>query len=161
MKNDNQKIYNIIATIMFIVSLIMIFTGYDKITNYSNVGDTITSLSKNAYVGGDAYNYIINGTYATSYFVLATLFALVGIGFVIIGYLDKIKHIKVEQIKQNSLIDNNYIVERILSDDYGQELDKKVMLRLSELKNYTIDSVNIIDTKNYGNKYEAYITYHQ
>ena len=29
------------------------------------------SLSVNAYVGGDAYNYIINGNYATGFFVLS------------------------------------------------------------------------------------------
>lgn len=160
MKKDNQITYNIIATIMFVVSLIMIFKGYDKMINYSNIGDTVTSLSKNAYVGGDAYNYIINGTYATGYFVLATLFALVGIGFIIIGYLDKIKYIKVEQINQNSLKKSNYIVEKILSDDYGLELDKKVMARLDELKEYVIDSVNITDSKNFANKFEAYIIYH-
>ena len=32
----------------------------------------------NAYVGGDAYNYIINGTFATAYAVLAVLFSLWG-----------------------------------------------------------------------------------
>ena len=43
----------------------------------------------NAYVGGNAYNYIINGKYATGFFVLATMFALMGIGFIVIDYLSK------------------------------------------------------------------------
>ena len=36
------------------------------------------SLSKNAYVGGDAYNYIINGTYFTGYMVLSGTFFIMG-----------------------------------------------------------------------------------
>ena len=47
----------------------MTYKGYDKITNYYN--SDYSMLNKNAYVGGDAYNYIINGTYAAAYFVLA------------------------------------------------------------------------------------------
>lgn len=43
----------------------------------------------NAYVGGDAYNYIINSNYATGFFVLATMFALMGIGFIVLYYLSK------------------------------------------------------------------------
>ena len=46
---------------MFLVSSIMIYLRYDKLTNYY-YSDTLSSLNKNAYVGGDAYNYIINGT---------------------------------------------------------------------------------------------------
>lgn len=43
----------------------------------------------NAYVGGDAYNYIINGTYATAFFVLTAMFVLAAIGLVIIHYLSQ------------------------------------------------------------------------
>lgn len=45
----------------------------------------------NAYVGGDAYNYIINSNYATAYFVLATLFMILGIGMLIIYNIRKEK----------------------------------------------------------------------
>lgn len=43
--------------------------GFDKYENYyqSETG----WRSKNAYVGGDAYNYIINGTYFTAFTVAA------------------------------------------------------------------------------------------
>ena len=43
----------------------------------------------NAYVGGDAYNYIINGNYVTAFFVLATLFVILGIGTIIIHYISE------------------------------------------------------------------------
>lgn len=44
---------------------------------------TGTSISHpiNAYVGGDAYNYIINANYATAFFVLGIFFVIVGFGF--------------------------------------------------------------------------------
>ena len=44
-------------------------------------------LNKNAYVGGDAYNYIINGTYAAAYFVLAAGFLISGIVCMAAGFL--------------------------------------------------------------------------
>ena len=43
----------------------------------------------NAYVGGDAYNYIINGNYATAYFVLAVGLALICMGFLIVYYISR------------------------------------------------------------------------
>ena len=50
----------------------------------------------NDYVGGDAYNFIINSNHATSYFVLTTMFVLATIGFLILG--------KLEAIQENGLI---------------------------------------------------------
>ncbi|MEX1308772.1 MAG: hypothetical protein AB1Z19_09610 [Eubacteriales bacterium] len=68
----------------FIVSLGFLALGLYKMFVYSNPESFILS-SKNAYVGGDAYNYIINANYATSFFVLA-------IGFTILGGLFLINH---------------------------------------------------------------------
>ena len=56
--------------------------------NYDS-GDYYPYKYVNAYVGGDAYNYIINGTYATAYFVLTAMFVLASIGLVIVHYLAK------------------------------------------------------------------------
>ena len=44
-------------------------------TNYYKLSE---HFSRHAYVGGDAYNYIINGTHATALVVLASMLALVG-----------------------------------------------------------------------------------
>jgi hypothetical protein len=66
----------VVALIFYIVAGVMFYKGYDKMANYKN--SDYSSLNVNAYVGGDAYNYIINGTYATGFFVL-------GIGFLISG----------------------------------------------------------------------------
>lgn len=74
------------SVISFLSSAFFIYQGYDKLTNYYN-SETLTNLNKNAYVGGDAYNYIINGNYATGFFVLALLCMVVGFGCLILRQL--------------------------------------------------------------------------
>ncbi len=59
----------IIAMVVFaIVAGIMFYKGfYVKNTYYNG-----TNYGTNAYVGGDAYNFIINGTYFTGYSTIGT-----------------------------------------------------------------------------------------
>ncbi|MDR7856063.1 hypothetical protein [Tissierella sp.] len=74
--------------ILFILSSVVPFyLGFDKLLNYSNNYnsslDASTSYltaveSVNAYVGGDAYNYIINANYFTGYMVLGLALILIG-----------------------------------------------------------------------------------
>lgn len=59
---DWKKICLVIAVIFLILSSICLWQGFDKIMNYKN-SDTYTYNNVNAYVGGDAYNYIINAGY--------------------------------------------------------------------------------------------------
>lgn len=59
---DWKKICMVIAVIFLILSSICLCQGFDKIMNYKN-SDTYTYNNVNAYVGGDAYNYIINAGY--------------------------------------------------------------------------------------------------
>lgn len=73
----------IISIIFFIAFAIMCYKGYDKMTNYDNSDYSY----ENAYVGGDAYNYIINGTHATAFFVLAIGFLISGILCIIGGFI--------------------------------------------------------------------------
>lgn len=72
-----SKTYAIISFFCFVAACIFSGIGFDKMINYYNP-DSSYLLSHNAYVGGDAYNYIINGTYATAYFVLSMGFMLIG-----------------------------------------------------------------------------------
>lgn len=65
-----------------------LYKGFDKMFRYDS-GDSYPHKYVNAYVGGDAYNYIINGTYATAYFVLTAMFVLAAVGLVIIHYLSQ------------------------------------------------------------------------
>ncbi len=76
--NNAKKVLFCLAAVFFIAFGVVTYRGYDKMTKYYNSG--ISSLNKNAYVEGDAYNYIINGTYATAYFVLGSGFLLTSAG---------------------------------------------------------------------------------
>lgn len=74
------------AIISLLCGCFTLYKGINKMTCY-DPGNPFSNLSVNAYVGGDAYNYIINGTYATAFFVLTSMFVLAAIGFIIIHYL--------------------------------------------------------------------------
>lgn len=56
----------VLALSMTIIGSVFMFKGHDVKTNYYNS----ETYGENAYVGGDAYNYIINGTYFTAYSVM-------------------------------------------------------------------------------------------
>lgn len=64
------------AVICFVVSGAFFAKGYNVKNEYYN--SDYSSLNKNAYVGGDAYNYIINGTYFTGYSVIASAMLVCG-----------------------------------------------------------------------------------
>lgn len=69
-KSSVRLLFLVLAILFLVLSAISFFKGYDKLTNYENY-ENYPSLNVNAYVGGDAYNYIINGNYATGFFVLS------------------------------------------------------------------------------------------
>ncbi len=72
------------ATISYLCSTVFVILGFYKMFAYdpgSRFRDPV-----NAYVGGDAYNYIINANYATGYFTLAIFCAIIGLTFVIAHY---------------------------------------------------------------------------
>ncbi|QSS99755.1 hypothetical protein IMZ31_17080 [Pontibacillus sp. ALD_SL1] len=70
-----------IAVILLLFSLVFLFFGFNKLTQYSNPESEYADEEEfvNVYVGGDAYNYIINGTQATAYFILSGITIIGGI----------------------------------------------------------------------------------
>lgn len=72
-----QKILIVISVLLLIAGIAFTFLAFDKKDNYYN--SDFRSLNKNSYVGGDAYNYIINGTYFTGYLVLSSACYICGI----------------------------------------------------------------------------------
>lgn len=66
MKENATTILIIMTIVMFIIGSFFLYKGYDVKSNYRNLEYSL----ENAYVGGDAYNYIINGTYFTAYSVI-------------------------------------------------------------------------------------------
>lgn len=69
MMRHMRKILNITAIIVAVIGIIFCIVGFTKKNTYSN-SKYSWEKSHNAYVNGDAYNYIINGTYFTGYMVL-------------------------------------------------------------------------------------------
>ena len=82
-----KKISNIciaVAAILVIISGIFFYKGFDKKNNYHN--NTIdSSLNNNAYVGGDAYNYIINSEYFVGYITIGSMALVCGSIFAGLG----------------------------------------------------------------------------
>ena len=76
--NTLKNILFVISLVFFAISIIFFYKSYNVKNEYFNSED-YPILNKNAYVGGDAYNYIINGTYFTGYSVIASSTLLSGV----------------------------------------------------------------------------------
>lgn len=64
-----RGIFLLLAAVCAIVSGVFFYKAMDVKNHYYN--SKFSSLNKNVYVGGDAYNYIINGTYFAGYSSIA------------------------------------------------------------------------------------------
>lgn len=69
MKKKSSTLLIVVSAILLVISLKCLMDGFNYKNEYINSED-YPSMNVNAYVGGDAYNYIINGTYFTGYMVL-------------------------------------------------------------------------------------------
>ena len=107
--NEPEKkkvsIWETLAGISFCCGIYTFIKGIDKMTNYY-YSEIYSSLNKNAYVGGDAYNYIINGNYATAFFVLTAMFVLAAIGLMILHYISREKTIITPHTAQKTVIED-------------------------------------------------------
>ena len=90
-QNNRFSVWSVLSIVSLVCGCFTLYKGIDRLTNYYN--SDYSSLNKNAWVGGDAYNYIINGTHATAFFVLTAMFVLAAIGLVIVHYVSKDKQI--------------------------------------------------------------------
>lgn len=81
----NTKAIGIILLILAVISVVI---GFEKMLNYNEGG--VLEPPHNAYVGGDAYNYIINASYATGYFVLGGAALISGIILILAGAFYKL-----------------------------------------------------------------------
>ncbi|PHA58711.1 hypothetical protein COF07_10215 [Bacillus wiedmannii] len=76
--SGEQKEWRIWGIIFYIHSAVLLFLGFDRLGGYQNSKKSNTDLNKYAYVGGDAYNYIINTNVLTGFFVLSASFFVAG-----------------------------------------------------------------------------------
>lgn len=81
--NIRESIWCKLAAISCGCGIITFLIGLYKLLFYENTDYNLV----NAYVGGDAYNYIINTGYATACFVLSSMFILSAIGLIIVHYI--------------------------------------------------------------------------
>lgn len=68
-------------------------------------GEYLWSEPVNAYVGGDAYNYIINANYAIGYFVLAGVLILSAIGCGVLWYLEIIMNKIINKCEYDTIVE--------------------------------------------------------
>jgi uncharacterized membrane protein YvbJ len=80
-------ISGIVGAILICISIYFFSCGFNKKDNYSS------SLT-NAYVGGDAYNYIINGTYFSGYMTLGSGLLVSGIALCCTGLIIETRRYK-------------------------------------------------------------------
>lgn len=121
---------SIVSVIFFVLSIIFFGKGYNVKNNYNNSGDPYIDMdgdfdldennNSNAYVGGDAYNYIINGTYFTGYTIIGAGCLLSGIILfvLIINLTIKIKEYEEITIESVQKKNDRYII-------YKRKIDKK------------------------------------
>lgn len=89
--------------------------GINRIASY-NLDEYNEELSKFAYVGGDAYNYIINSNILTGLWVIGASFFIVGTLFIITGSIMKVIDTKPKKDKlKYQKLPRDY--------DYSQHLD--------------------------------------
>ncbi len=94
----------ILAGICIIGSSVFFAKGNNVKNEYYN--SEYETLNKNAYVNGDAYNYIINGTYFTGYSVIASAMLICGM----------------------ILISNSIVITIKIKEYEWQEMEKKKLL---------------------------------
>lgn len=75
MKKSIEKVIPVVACFLLVMSIFCFWKGFDHKNNYYQ-SERYTSLNQYVYVGGDAYNYIINSNYFTGFMVLGASSAL-------------------------------------------------------------------------------------
>ena len=110
----------IAAVILIVISISCINKGFDCKDNYYN-SEEYAILNQNAYVGGDAYNFIINGTYFTGYSVLG---GASGLGAIILlcSYFNILNHDKLIEkiVSKNSSKDEKVNVVQRCENTYNE-----------------------------------------
>lgn len=101
----------VIAVFFIIIGLVLIYNGFDKKDAYYY--SEYSSLNKNAYVGGDAYNYIINANYFTGYVVLGGIAILSAVLLICTSIYLKNQEILSDRISDSGLNAANDITDEL------------------------------------------------
>lgn len=119
------------SCILLMVSAVCFWKGFDYKNNYYQ-SEKYSSINKHVYVGGDAYNYIINSNYFTGFMVLGSSAALGAIMLICISLnlrskdrlMDGLKAIydKIEMPKERSLTTDIAMADSEVSTDHEQSV---------------------------------------
>lgn len=94
----------VISAFFYLIGFVFSGGGFYKLLVYKNYdGSKYPSLAEdnvNAYVGGDAYNYIINMGFATSLFIFALICVVIASTFLLLDKMD-VSSLKSVQGKKN------------------------------------------------------------
>lgn len=140
MSKKNIIIILVTLCMVFVVTgCVLIGKGYDKKNNYNNPDEEYSFEEDyiNSYVGGDAYNYIINGTYFTAYAIMGTGFLIMstiaGVAALVVSCKQKQENVNEKDFNRKGEVvtdssQNNNIVEEkenSFNDVEGEESIKK------------------------------------
>lgn len=100
-------VLRVIRTVFIVIGIIFLCMGFYKLLVYENPDSSYLD-SVNAYVGGDAYNYIINATYFATYSILGMgsliIATITGVGAMFMS-VEQEQRVIVEK-KEVSMIDD-------------------------------------------------------
>ena len=86
-QKENNVALVLTGTLLYLAALGSVWFGLTKIFYYDN--SEYSSHRMNSYVSGDAYNYIINGTYSTTFCIIGLILAVAGSTCFIINSIGK------------------------------------------------------------------------
>ena len=140
-KSKVVLITKILCLIFLIIGIIMLVLGFGKKNNYNNPDNEYTFNDDyiNSYVGGDAYNYIINGTYFTGYVVIGTGFLIMATIVGCMGLYLSIDSNKQEQ-KEKRLEDITTFIKNTTSNT--SEKKAKELEFLIDVDKYTLNDLD-------------------
>lgn len=96
-RKELGKLLLVISAVCAILALVSYLTGMNKITEYYYSEYASSERLVNAYVGGDAYNFIINGTYFAGYMALTAGFLVSASMFLISSLYLSCKHTEIQK----------------------------------------------------------------
>lgn len=124
-----KKILILVGIISLFLSTYFFYQSYDKFNNYRN-SETFSIINENVYVGGDAYNYIINSNYFTGFNILgvgSVLLSLICFGFAHISSQQQKQIDILSKLTLNNFNQNNDIT-KIGNQNLTKTTEKKVTL---------------------------------
>ena len=86
--NKRSDSFKVKAWIAYALALLCTGVGFYKMYYYNNPEYSFMD-SVNAYVGGDAYNFIINSNYAAAWFTLAVAMVVLGSALLICSEINR------------------------------------------------------------------------